>query len=100
MGRIVYPDWYVESIDMWVRMFILIGMWGRPLPGRTRSSNIINCRVAPVYVGRIVHPDHPLKVFLIVVWAGSLILINTLTVFLIVTWGKICDVEQVPRQDL
>ena len=26
VGRIVYPDWYVEPIDMWNRTFILIGM--------------------------------------------------------------------------
>ena len=29
MGRIVYPDWYVDSIAMWIRTFILIGMWIR-----------------------------------------------------------------------
>ena len=83
----------MEPIDMWIRTFILIGMWGRSLPGRTRTSNMMDCSVAPVYVGRIAHPDHPLKVFLIVVWAGWFILIDPLTVFLIVTWGRICDVE-------
>ena len=29
VGRVVYPDWYVESIDMWIRTFYLIGMWIR-----------------------------------------------------------------------
>ena len=43
VGRIVYPDWYVESIDMWIRTFILIGMWDRPLRGRTRSSILLRC---------------------------------------------------------
>ena len=27
MGRIAYPDWYVESIDLWIRTFFLIGLW-------------------------------------------------------------------------
>ena len=57
MGRIVYPDWYVESIDIWIRTFILIGMWGRPVPGRTRSSNMIDYCVTPLYAGMIVNPD-------------------------------------------
>ncbi len=37
MGKIVFPDWYVESIDMWIRTFILIGMWIRSLRGLTRN---------------------------------------------------------------
>jgi hypothetical protein len=24
VGRVVYPDWYVESIVVWARLFILI----------------------------------------------------------------------------
>ena len=31
VGRIVYPDWYVELINMWNRTFILIGMWIRSI---------------------------------------------------------------------
>ena len=27
MGRVVYPDWLVESIAMWIRAFFLIGIW-------------------------------------------------------------------------
>ena len=29
VGMDVYPDWYVESIGMWIRTFILICMWIR-----------------------------------------------------------------------
>ena len=29
VGKIVHPDWYVESIEKWIRTFILIGMWIR-----------------------------------------------------------------------
>ena len=33
MVRFVNPDWYVESIDVWIRAFILIGMWIRSKRG-------------------------------------------------------------------
>ena len=36
VGRIVYPDWYVESIVMWAGSFILIGMWNRLICGFVR----------------------------------------------------------------
>ncbi len=26
VGKVVYPDWYVESINTWIRTFILICM--------------------------------------------------------------------------
>ena len=29
VGRVGYPDWYVESIDMRIRTFILIYIWIR-----------------------------------------------------------------------
>ena len=42
MGMIVYPDWYVESIDMWIRTFFLIGMYVDPtLRGITRQRYVI-----------------------------------------------------------
>ena len=47
MGRIAYPDWYVDSIDMWARSFILIGMWNRVSCGlTTRSLRSLTCPVA------------------------------------------------------
>ena len=33
VDRIVYPDWYVASIDMWAGSFILIGRWNWSLRG-------------------------------------------------------------------
>ena len=36
VGRIVFPDWLVESIVMWARSFILIGTWIRSICGKDR----------------------------------------------------------------
>ena len=74
MCRIVYPDWYVEWIEMWARSFILIGMWNRlscglmmgSLRGLT-CSNPDRYVVSPVSI-----PDRYVvsyAAFLIVTWS-------------------------------
>ena len=51
MGRIVYPDWYVEWIDGWARSFILLGMWNRLSCGlMTGSLRGLTCSIPDRYV--------------------------------------------------
>ena len=75
VGRVVYPDWYVESIVVWVRSFVLIGVWNRPLRGLTRS-------IPDRYVDQVPGSSQA-KICDVDQAAGSF-------------WGKICDVDQGP----
>ena len=55
VGRVVYPDWYVESIVVWAKSFILIGVWNRPLRGQGRLSWLVGG--IDRFVGRPANPD-------------------------------------------
>ena len=58
-ARAVYPDWYVESIDIRIRTFIVICMWVRTY---VRLRCVLICSIPDRYV---VSP----AVFLTVTWS-------------------------------
>ena len=83
MGRIVHPDWYVESIDMWIRKFILICMWIRsPVFLVDPGQDMLRGTDTRIVLGPDLYVDAITCLFdrskHLRMWAGSIILINPL----------------------